>query len=85
MITLTFQPLQTQGRVLVPTGQPTVVQSDYLHYGRAIIAEAGARGWCVHRRSRELCQCVAGETAPAEIVFSASGDLLLGVWRGGVA
>jgi hypothetical protein len=83
MITLTFQPLRTEGRVLVPAGQPVVVETDYLHLGRAIVEASGERGLCVHRRSRDLCQCVAGETAPAEVVYSVGGEQLLGVWRGG--
>jgi hypothetical protein len=83
MIALTFRPLRANGRVLLPVGQPVTIESDYLHTRRAIVAEAGERGWCIHKRSRDLCRCVAGEVAPAEIVYSVGGEMLLGVWKGG--
>lgn len=81
MIPLTFRPLRAEGRVLLPVGQPMTIESDYLNLRRAIVTEAGERGWCIHRRSRDLCRCVAGEVPPVEIVYSVGGGLL-GVWKG---
>lgn len=81
-ITLTVQPLHTEGKVLMPIGQPFTIESDYLHVGRAIVEESRERGWCVHKRSKDLARRVSAQVAPREVVKS-EGGMLLGVWLGG--
>lgn len=81
MITLTLQPLRTEGRVLVPTGKPQTITSDYLNSHRAVIEECGERDWFVHKRSKDLTRCVSGE-APLAIACTVGGETLIGVWKG---
>jgi hypothetical protein len=83
MIALRIQPLRIEGRVLLPVGQSLTIQSDYLNTRRAIVEECRERGWFVHRRSRQLCACVAEGVVPAEVVYTADGGLI-GVWKGGI-
>lgn len=83
---LTFIPLRTEGRVLVPRMTAhMVVESDYLNSRRAIVEECGERGMCLHKRSADLARCVAGEKAPTAVAYTVGGGMLVGVWIGGVA
>lgn len=82
MITLTIHPLRADGRVLLPTGTPKTIESDYLNSRRAIVEECGQRGMCLHKRSADLARCVAG-TAPSAVAYTVGGEMLVGVWIGG--
>ena len=82
-LTLTVQPLRTEGKVLLPIGAPFEILSDYLHITRAVREESRERGWSVHKRSEQLVRCVVGETSPSAVVKS-GGGLLLAVYVGGV-
>lgn len=81
---LTLQPLRTEGRVLLPVGNPQTIESDYLNTRRAIVEECGERGMCLHKRSADLARCVAG-VSPAAVAYTVGGGMLVGVWIGGVA
>lgn len=82
MITLTIQPLRADGRVLLPTGTPKTIESDYLNSRRAIVEECGERGMCLHKRSADLARCVSG-VSPAAVAYTVGGEMLVGVWIGG--
>lgn len=83
-ITLTVQPVHTEGKVLMPIGRSFAIVSDYLNSRRAIVEECRERNWSVHKRSGDLARCVSAETAPNAVVQS-EGGVLLAVWVGGVA
>ena len=83
MIALKFQPLKLVGRILLPAGEPLVVQSDHLHTRRALVEACAERGWAIHYRSQELAKCVStDESQPREVVRT-SGKMLMAVWIGG--
>lgn len=84
MITLTIQPLRTEGRVLLPVGKPQTITTDYLNVRRAVVEVCGERGWYIHKRSKDLARCVSG-AAPVAVACTVGGQMLLGVWIGGVA
>lgn len=81
MITLLAKPLIAQGRVLVPTGSPIVIDSDYLNIKRAVVEECAVRNWSVSSQSAKLRRQVAGE--PPFAVAKSEGGMLLGLWRVG--
>lgn len=83
-ITLTIQPLRTEGKLLLPIGRSFEIVSDYLNSRRAIVEESRERNWSVHVRSVALARRVSAETPPKAVVKS-EGGVLLGVWIGGVA
>lgn len=85
MISLTFQPLRADGRVLLPVGKPQTITSDYLNTRRAIVEECAERGMCLHKRSKDLTQYVATEKAPYAVAYTVGGEVLVGVWIGGAA
>jgi hypothetical protein len=85
MIALKFQPLQSLESILLPIGEPLVIQSDYLHTRRALVEACAERGWAIHYKSKALARCVSTEDSqPCEVVRTAK-SLLMAVWVGGVA
>jgi len=82
-LALKFQPLRSEGRVLLPAGEPLVVQSDHLHTRRALVEACAERGWAIHYKSKELARCVStDEDQPREVVRT-GGKMLMAVWIGG--
>jgi len=81
MITLLAKPLRTEGRVLIPTGSPIVIDSDYLNVKRAVVEECHAKGWTLSSQSAKLRTQVAGES-PLAVAKTGSG-MLMGIWRVG--
>lgn len=81
MITLLVKPLRTEGRVLIPTGSPIVIDSDYLNVKRAVVEECHAKGWTLSSKSAKLRRQVAGES-PFAVAKTGSG-MLMGIWRVG--